>query len=144
MGNAYWDTFSLVRRACWKWIIGFGCWRAKVFGLEEVKGFWAGVLWWPYLNYYYSPFLLSKCIWYLWEYRLLYPSHWFRMLEVKFLEWLKFKEQMPFDGHIEVIFCLIYLYKTWMEDVFFWYLCTRQVLVLKLSKFFTQVTNLGK
>lgn len=37
----------------------------------------------------------------------------------KILEWLKFKEQMPFDGHIEVIFCLIYLYKTWMEDVFF-------------------------
>lgn len=37
----------------------------------------------------------------------------------KILEWLKFKGQMPFDGHIEVIFCLIYLYKTWMEDVFF-------------------------
>lgn len=36
----------------------------------------------------------------------------------KILEWLKFKEQMPFDGHIEVIFCLIYLDKTWMEDVF--------------------------
>lgn len=30
----------------------------------------------------------------------------------KILEWLKFKEQMPFDGHIEVIFCLIYLDKT--------------------------------